>query len=297
MPLNEGQIFWRNIEKVKDSQLLDDVQFAKELQMDIKDYLKIRGTAELLPLDVAFIFAEKFNFHFEDLFKKDFKLKAGSSTTALLDRYNHANYSHTKPIMSIMHYLEQVRGSRAKVNVLRKFQLSEEFLQNDTHKANIFLISDIATYIQSTFKFSDNDFVLMGQTTPFVTDNAFLKNKLTGHDSVQEMFSYFFEECTHLFDKNCNYALEVMNDEYAIIAAIPKKAVMEELQVNPIQFGSNPSSLSRAGIISSMTMFQYNMNAPVTRISSMYHGDKCDRYLLDLTVFKKKGRPSLRLVQ
>lgn len=296
MPLDEGQIFWRNIEKVKDSQFLDDAQFAKELQMDLKDYLKIRGSTSLLPLDVAFIFAEKFNFHFEDLFKTDFKLKTGSSTTALLDRYTHASYSQTKPIMSIMHYLEQVRGPRAKVNVLRKFQLSEDFLLNDKHKANIFLVSDIATYIQSTFKFSDKDFVLMGQTTPFVTDNDFLRNKLTGHTSVQKMFTYFFDECTHLFDQNCDYSLEIMNKDYAIIAAIPKRAVMEELNVVPELFGSSPSSLSRAGIISSMTMFQYNINAPVTRISSLYHGDRYDRYLLDLTVFRK-SRANLTLVQ
>lgn len=296
MPLNESQIFWRNIEKVKDNKLLDDAQFAKELQMDLKEYLKIRGSSSLLPLDVAFLFAEKFNFHFGDLLKKDFKLKSGSETTALLDRYTPACYSQTKPIMSIMHYLEQVRGPRAKVNVLRKFQLSEEFLLNDKHKANIFLVSDIANYIQSTFKFSDNDFILMGQTTPFVTDNNFLRNKLTGHTSVQKMFTYFFDECTHLFDQNCDYTVEVMNKDYAIIAAIPKRAVMEELNVGPEQFGSSPSSLSRAGIISSMTMFQYNINAPVTKISSMYHGDNYDRYLLDLTVFRK-SRANLTLVQ
>ena len=295
MPLNESQIFWRNIEKVKDNQLLDDVQFAKEIQMDLKEFLKIRGSTSLLPLDVAFVFAEKFNFHFEDLLKKDFKLKSGSSTTALLERYTNASYSQTKPIMSIMHYLEQVRGPRAKVNVLRKFQLSEEFLLNDKHKTNIYLVSDIAKYIQSTFKFSDNDFVLMGQTTPFVTDNSFLRSKLTGHKSVQQMLTYFFEECTHLFDQNSHYVLEDLNKDYAIIAAIPKKAVMEELEVEKHLFGSKPSSLSRAGIISSMTMFQYNMNAPVTKISCMYTGDEYDRYLLDLTVFRK-SRANLSIV-
>lgn len=295
MPLNESQIFWRNIEKVKDNQLLDDAQFAKEIQMDLKEYLKIQGSTSLLPLDVAFVFAEKFNFHFEDLFKKDFKLKAGNSTTALLDRYTMANYSQTKPIMSIMHYLEQVRGPRAKVNVLRKFQLSEEFLQNDKHKTNIFMISDIATYIRSTFKFSDEEFIRMGQTTPFASENSFLREKLTGHTSVQKMLTYFFEECTHLFDRNFHYTIEVMNKDYAIIAAIPKKAVMEELQVDLTTFGSVPSSLSRAGVISSMTMFQYNQNAPVSKISCMYNADKYDRYLLDLTVFRK-SRANLTLV-
>lgn len=295
MPLNESQIFWHNIEKFKDNHLLDDEQFAKEIQMDLKEYLKIRGSKSLLPLDVAFVFAEKFNFHFEDLFKKDFKLKTGTTTTALLERYTKASYSQTKPIMSIMHYLEQVRGPRAKTNVLRKFQLSEEFLQNDKHTTNIFLVSDIATYIQSTFKFSDEDFILMGQTTPFVTDNNFLRSKLTGHNSVQKMYTYFFEECTHLFDQNCHYTIEDMTKDYIIIAALPKQAVMEELEVTTKLFGSIPSSYSRAGIISSMTMFQYDQNAPVKKISSMYHGDKCDRYFLDLSVFRK-SQANLSLV-
>ena len=296
MPLNDSQIFWLNLEKIKDDLLISDAQFAQELQMSLKDYLKIRGTSKLLPLDIAFEYAEKRNFHFEDLFKIDFKLKLDSTSCALLDRYTYANYSQIKPVMSIVDYLEQIRGPRAKTNLLRKFQLSEDFLMDDANKANIFLVSDIASYMKSAFNFTDNEFILMGQRTPYVTGNNFLKTKLTNHSSAQSIFANFFEECTQLFDKNSTYRVDKMTDEFAIIDAIPKRSVIEELQISPSEFGNDQASLSRAGIISSMTVFQYNLNTPIKKISSLYHGDKYDRYLLDLSVFKKT-KPTLRIIQ
>jgi hypothetical protein len=291
----ESVLFWKNIEKLKDSLLMNDQQFADELQMNLKDYLKIRGTKILLPMDKTFECAEKYNFHFEDLLKSDFKLKLNHSPTSLLPRYTTATYSFTKTSISIMKFLEEARGLRAKTNVLRKFQVSEEFLLVDTNKANVHLTSDIAQYIHETFNFTNMDFVEMGRKTPFVTENIFLKNKLTGHKSVKNMFSYFFEDCTNVFDSNCHYRIETLNDDFVIVAAIPKKEVVEELGVRLTDFCSTPASYSRAGIISSMSMFQFKMNTPIKKISCLNHGDQYDRYLLDLSQFKNI-RSSLRIV-
>ncbi len=289
MFIEEHKIFWANLNKIRDTLLLSDEQMAREVDMDPTAYTKLHGSRNLLPLDKTFALAEKYNFHFEDLLNINFKLNLLSSPLTLLPRYSLATYSYTKTSMSIMSYLEQTRGLRAKMNVLRKFQLSEEFLLKDTNKANIHLTSDIAQYIHQTFNFSLQDLVTMGRKTPFVTENTFLRSKLTGHSDVYEMFTYFFEECTKVFDSNCHYKIESLSDDYAIIAAIPKKEVVEELGVHLRHFCSTPASYSRAGIISSMSMFQFNQNTPIKKISCLNHGDPYDRYLMDLRPFKQSS--------
>lgn len=284
--LNEAQIFWFNLEKIRDSLLLSDEEFSRMLGLKLISFIKARSNCDFLPINCVFDLAERYNFHFEDLLTLDFKLKLPNENVNLLDRYSYATYSHTKSIINILNYLEINRGHRAKVNVLRKFQISEDYIFNPTNKVNIFLISDIVKYLKNTYNFSDADFLAMGQRTPHASDNSFLKSKLTNHASLQSMYAQFFDECTHVFDINCIYKLDSMNKDYAVVASIPKKEVLEELKLTLTQFGNDPMAITRCGVVSSMTWFQYGMNSPMRRISSIYNGDKYDRYLIDFAPFK-----------
>jgi len=283
--LNERQIFWLNLEKIKDSLLFDEEQFSKYLGLSLTTYKNSLDEKAFLPLTCVFELAEKLNFHFEDLLNVNFKIKAQQNSD-LLERYSHATYSHTKSIINIINYLEIRRGARAKINLLRKFQLSEEFISNPQNKANIYLISDIVEYLKKTYRFSNEEFMAMGQRTPHATDNSFLKSKLLGHSSVQSMYAQFFDECTHIFDQNCTYKIDSMNQNYAVVSSVPKKEVLEELEIQLSEFGTDAMAITRCGVISSMTWFQYGRNIPLRRISSTYDGAKIDKYLLDFSPFK-----------
>jgi hypothetical protein len=288
---NEAQIFWFNLEKIKDTLLLNDKDFSIYLGLSYPFYKKIKDSYKYPPLDCVYELSEKLNFHFEDLLDVDFKFHPPHLTgIRLLDKYSHATYSFTKPIMNIFDYVERTRGYRARINLLRKFQLSEDFISNEKQKANIHLITDIVEYLRSTYRFSNHEYFLMGQRTPFVSKNEFLREKLTGHKSVQSMYGQFFEECTHIFDKNLTYRLETMTSEYAVVSATPNRDVLEELRIKRDQFASNHTSLTRGGVMSSMTWFQFKQNVPIKRISSIYNGDRSDNYFLNLSIFKNKLR-------
>ena len=299
--LNEGQIFWNNMERIKDSLLLNDQEFASSLGLSTVDYSKFKNTSKLLPLNCVFEFAEKMNFHFADLMEKDFQLQSiknlNSGSDRIPDRYNCATYSEIQPIRNIISYLEIVRGLRAKTNLIRKFQLTENFFNNENQKTNIFLISDIVKYLSQTYRFSDAEFLAMGQRTPFVVKGNFLESKLSNQKTVEEVVSAFFEECTHLFDKNYHYKISSMRNGQAIIEAAPIKHVLEELKIDSSNFGNEEACLTRMGVISSMTHYKFKKNVPITRLSSLQKGDKSNRYLLDLNSFKKlSSTTSLRLV-
>lgn len=299
MLLNESEIFWRNLEKIKNTLLLDDSGFAGTLGLSLKEYIKLRDSSTFLPLDCMFEFAEKMNFHLEDLMSKDFKMKTevkkSNGEFVLGERYSYATYSEIQPLRNIINYLELVRGERAKINLIRKFQLTEEFFAQTEQKTNINLITDIVAYMDKTYRFSDSEFIGMGQRTPFVTKSTYLSDKLSHHKTVQDVVSSFFEECTHLFDQNYHYRISSMESDQAIIEAIPRNYVLDEMKIKRQDFGNEKLCLTRMGVISSMTYFKYGTNAPITKIASLQNGDMSNRYLVDLSIFKNLSRLPSRL--
>jgi hypothetical protein len=288
MQLGEGDIFWHNIGKIQDQLLLNDHDFSNLLEIDLSEYKNLHNSKKMLSIEKVYPLAERLNFHLEDLFDLNFQLKIEQKTSGLLPRYDYAKHSNTLPILSLINYIESEKGMRAKVNILRKFQLSENFLSDPTNKTNVFLVADISEYISKTFMFTDSDFIKMGRTTPAIHTSSFLKNELTGHETVQSMYSHFFDTCTNLFDKNSNYAIENFTQDTLTISATPKKEILEELEIDSSLFGNKFSSLNRAGIISSMTKFAYFNSAPIKKTACLYNGSFRDEYLLDLSAFKEK---------
>lgn len=291
MPFEERQLFWQNLEKIKNVLLFDDIQFTKFIGIGILEYSKCRNTLNYLPLDCVYELAEKLNFHFMDLFTPDFKLLYNCNDQATLERYTIAPYSKLTPTLNIISYLEKTRGTRAKINLLRKLQLSENFLNNDQSRTNIHLISDTTHYLADTYNFGDHEFVSMGQQTPFSPVGKLIQDKLRGPEKdVEDLLETFVYECCHYFDKNCDYKILELSNDFAIFDSIPKKDVLEELKVNQSEFGNEEVCLTKMGCLSSFTWFQYNQYAPVQKLKSAYDGNDTNQYIIDLTPFKNPSR-------
>lgn len=285
---NENQIFWTNLEKIKDSHFLNDLDFSSSLNLSYKDYLKYREKAQFLPLDSVFALSEKMNFHFEDLLNPDFTIKVSDhSAPPLLERYTRATYSQTRPLVNILNYLETTKGARAKINLIRKFQLSEDFIKNENNKTNILLITDIVKYLAKNHNFTYKDFVKIGRRMPFLSTNSILKDRLTGHKSAFATLECFVYECTRLFDTNCSYRINEFSDSSAIVEVIPNKYILDELQIHPHEFGNEEVCLTKMGNISSVTMYNYGQNAKIRKISSIHQGSLSNKYEFDLSAFRK----------
>lgn len=286
---NERQYFWYNLEKIKNGLLLSDAEFAKFIGISLVQYTKNKNSMSFLPLAAVYDLAEKLNFHFTDLMGPDFGLNYSSFSEdkPMPERYTRAAYSKLTPTKNILNYLELTRGTRAKMNLIRKFQLSESYVQNENNRTNILLVSDIVKYLSSTYNFTEREFMAMGQRTPFTFTSSLLKDKLSDHKDIYGVLEAFFEECTQIFDVNCQYRISEIVNDFAIIEVLPKRSVIEELQVKQTEFGNEQVCLTRMGCISSMTWFKYKRNARVEKISSVYEGDATNKYLMDLSPFKR----------
>lgn len=288
--LNENDIFWSNLEKIQIVLLKTDEDFASFLGLSHHQFLKDRAQKKFLPLLNIFELSEKLNFHFEDLMNPLFNTQNIQSLLygkqSLDNRYCNATYSFTRPIVNILNYLELARGPRAKINVIRKFQLSEEFISNPAQKTNIFLIADIIRFLASTYNFSEEEFRAMGKRTPFIATNNFLESKLSKHKNITDVLECFFSECSGLFDKNCDYRLSAIMGNQAIIEALPNKYVVDELQIDYDQFGNEQGDMTRMGVFSSITWYKYKSFANIKKISSIYQGDQTNRYIMDISPFQ-----------
>ncbi|MBC7428938.1 MAG: hypothetical protein H7336_10025 [Bacteriovorax sp.] len=288
---DENFIFWRNLEKIKDALLLNDVEFASSLGFQSKTYQSAKKKKSTLPMDCLFELAEKMNFHLEDLLlSPDFELNYNPhSKRPLIDRYTLAPHSQTRPIINILNYLELTQGPRAKINLVRKFQLSEDFIQNEKNHTNMLLITDIVKYLAANHNFKKADFLGIGRRMPFLTTNKILKDKLSNHKSAIDILECFVYDCTKLFDSNCTYSIAGYTSDYAIVDVKPVKSVVEELKISNAEFGSEELCLTRMGNFSSVMYYKYGKNAQVKKINSIHAGQKSNQYLLNLGPFNKTG--------
>ena len=291
MPLSENIIFWKNLGKIQTVLLKTDLEFSEFLGINFSQFIKKRKSVAFLPLSCIYECAEKLNFHFKDLMSDDFNiqsiLKHSQGTFSLLKRYSVADYSKTRQTVNVLDYIARTRGERAKVNLLRKFQLSEDFILNGNNNVNALLLTDITKYLADTYHLPNSEFLEIGRMTPFTSMNNDIQQELLKKNSIYETLDYFFAELAHRFDKNFSYKIVQIFNEYAIIEARPNGPVIDELEINTYQFGNEYTCMTRMGVISSITWFKFKQFANIEKITSVYQGDKTNLYKFDISPFKK----------
>ncbi len=286
--------FWRNLGKIKDALLLSDSEFAAFLGIKPEAFLVSRNKNTTLPIDCLFGLAEKLNFHLEDLLlSPDFVVNYDpNANKPLLDRYVLAPHSQTRAIINILNYLELTKGTRAKTNLIRKFQLSEEFIKNENNNANVLLISDILKYLGRNHNFKSTDYLDIGHRLPFIENNNILKEKLTDHKTAFDILECFVYECTRLFDTNCTYTISESSNDYAVIDVQPNRDVVDELKLENDQFGNEELCLTKMGNFASTFHFKYGKNASIKKINSIHSGHLTNQYIIDLSVFNNMDKTS-----
>jgi hypothetical protein len=287
----EKKNFWRNLDLIKDHLLFDEDQFAIYLGVSSSYLRKKKMSNSLLDLICVVELTEKINVHLEDLFKSDFKLNSSFVNNIYkmnLDaRYNIATHSKTRSIANILSYLEKNVGLRAKFNVLRKFQITEDFINNDSSNVNVMLITDIINYLKYSYEMDDGHFYAMGQMTSKVSQNKFIKDQLIGLRSVTETFDFFVEMFAAKFDTNNTYRLLKNNSNSIVLEARPNKGVIEELGVTPETFGNESVCASKMGVLSTITDYKFGVCLPVKKLSSIYRGDRSDIFEFNPALIKQ----------
>lgn len=287
---NEVINFWYNLDRVQAVLLKSDKEFAQYLGMNYTQFMKRKNARKFLPMNCVFECAEKLNFHFENLLCKDFDImqlyETYHGSSLLPQRYSHATYSSVRPINNIITYIEKNYGERAKINLFRKFQISEMLLKNMDFKTNVLLMTDSLKYLQPIYQLKNSELIAIGQMTPFTLLNNDIAYELSNKKNVEETLSYFIEELTQRFDKNHSYQIIKKTDSYAMIKVDAHRHVLDELKTAIEDFGSEELCQTRMGVLSSITWFRYRRFAHVSKTLSIFNGGSSNLYKFDLSPFK-----------
>lgn len=296
MPV-ENQIFWNNLQKIKERLLFSDSQFADFLDLPFHIYLKTKERRDTFSLFHMSEVADKLKIHLEDFIDPNFefngRLFIGSQS--LPDRYCHATFSTMRPVMNILSYIEKYRGFEAKRQLLCKFQIQESQLCNPDIRTNILLITDLLDYLNRIYDLAADEFIAMGQMMPDLDANQILKDKVIDVKSVEEVYEQVILNYAHCFDRNCTYKINKLNESELIVDIIPNGEVLEALKATPNVFGSELLCLTRMGVFSSIPRLKYRANGIATKLESTFSGGTRNRYriyfgniLLD-SILDRKG--------
>lgn len=282
MPV-ENQIFWNNLQKIKERLLFSDCEFADFLDLPFNIYLKTKERRETFSLFHMSEVADKLKIHLADFVDPNFEFNGRlfMGSQSLPDRYCHATFSTMRPVMNILSYIEKYLGFEAKRRLLRKFQVDDSLIFENGAKTNIHLITDFLNYLSLTNDFQTEDFIAMGQMMPEQSANSILKEKVAGSRSVEELYEILIFECTHLFDVNCTYKLVSLKNSEIIIDAIPNSHALSELSLFRDQFGSEELCHTRMGVFSSMPRLKYSCNGIAKKIESVFEGGTHNRYKIN----------------
>lgn len=290
--VTEANIFWGNLERVRNTLLLNEFEFAEYLDVSEEFYKTRRKRQHFLPVYCLHQLASVYGFLFEDLLKSDFDVSSiiniDNSSNTLGERYSYATFSTTIPILNIINYIESEKGISVKVDVFKRFGLSSTFFNDPTLKTNLHLISDINFYLKTYHGLQDMEFRLMGEQFVKTMSRTKLETPFKEARTLQEIISIFIEDISVQLDQNYHYQISKLTEDFAVIDSIPRKRLIEELGVPADLISNEVTCLTKMGLMASVTSLYNGTKAKVTKIDSLFSGGSSNKYLIDFSTCNSK---------
>lgn len=290
--MTEVHIFWENLEKVRNTLLLNEFEFAEHLDLSGEFYKATRKRQHFLPLSCLVELASIYGFSPEDLLTSDFDLSTiidiDNSRNTLGERYSYATFSTTIPILNIINYIEFKKGISVKVDVFKRFGLSPSCFYDSTLKTNLHLISDINFYLKSYHGLQDIEFRLMGEQFVKIMRRTKLEAPFKEARTLQDIMSIFIEVISGQLDQNYHYQIQKMTKDFAILDTVPRKRLIEELGVPADRISNEVTCLTKMGLMASVTSLYNGTKAKITKIDSLFSGGTSNKYLIDFSSCNSK---------
>jgi hypothetical protein len=288
--MHNGQIFWTNIGIIRAALLLEENSFASYLGIGFHEFIKHKTKKEFLPFHSIITLGLRLSFDYNELFKENFDinkiLDPLSSGKRLSERYTQGTYTRPIVILNTLRHIEFIQGVRAKAELLNGFNLDLYQLMRTDTRVNIHLNKDILSFLRARYKLDLNFFLQMGRTVAGRMTDSPMAEDIKTQKNIEQMLELFILEYISEFDENFHYTIKSLSSDFAVVEAVPRKNVLEELEILPTHFGNDPADFNRMGIFSSISFFNYGQFAEIKRISDLLIGDKSSQYLIDLRPFK-----------
>lgn len=255
------------------------------LQVSWKDYYTFRAGQKCISFSSIERLANHFKMPTASVLtgRVDFEqiaLAYSPKETALNERYSVGAHGRMRSTITSIEFLEKTFGWRLKQDILRRFELSEALLQDPFHAVSILLITDICDYLHRR-QFTDQDLLLMGTYSFEGNKNTLVGRAYSEMPTYQDAFHAFATTLMPIFERNCTYHFEMVEENTGVVNSISNPDVASELNVKHL--GSTHLCHVKNGIWASLVCY-FGLTLPkVTHTKCEHRGDEMCQSVFDFS--------------
>lgn len=275
----------------------NDDEWLDLLQVSWKDYYTFRSGQKCIPFKNLESLAKHFGIPAASILtgKIDFKkiaLARADGEATLPETYSIGAHGRMRSTITSIEFLERSFGWRLKHDVMKRFSISEGTLQNPFNPISIQLITDVCEYLRQR-QLTESDLFRMGAYSFEGNRQSLVGQMYREMPSYREAFEAFATSLMPIFEKNCTYRFEMLDEVTGVVTSRSNADVALEVGVRKL--GSPSLCHVKNGIWASIVSY-FDLTLPtVTHTRCEHRGDDSCQSVFDFStcapVGSSSGRP------
>lgn len=244
---------WDTIHRLELTLGLSETDLLEMLCLTRNEFERARASKKDLPADKIFSLAERLELGFNSIVNGKIDYQALSqhyfgNKCFLPKRYERAALSRRRTTMFILNYVEEAFGWKERLNILRQFQLNESLFADPDKPISILFASDLSEYLLR-YKLDESQLATIGAECLKRVQADPVRAELRDCTSVGEIYERMCDGLiVKYFEKNFEYQMLELNDEYCVIAGRPSTLLLDALESKKV--GNTATNIVRGGLAS-----------------------------------------------
>ncbi len=264
------------------------------LKMTWKDYFLFRaGQKELSESQISQL-GNFFRFEGEEFIENGLDYQGVVENLAstnrfgnpLPEKYTKAAHARCRTPSTSFDFLERKFGWRLKYDVLERFGLREEQFLNPFAPISTKLMADMTNYLSSRH-FKGADFFAMGAYSYDGNQMSLIASTLSSMSSEAELYSYTFHQLVHLYEANCTYQFNLLDENSGLLTIRSIPEIAAEMGVKYV--GSVGTCAVKAGIFSTLGCYIGKPPSNITHVTCEHKGGDACRFHIDFSSARKRA--------
>ena len=287
---------WKTIDQIKNTLQVPHSEMAEFLGLPVTRYQKMKSKELPLSLVEATALVKKLNLSLEAFVYNQIDYLSlaehhSGNLNYIPKKYLFGAYSKRRTVTGFLDYIEYLRGSRVRGNILRHFQITEASLENGEKPINIIFMQDLFKLIRKDC-FGDLDYINIGAFSAVANKGSPLHHSLLMTNSISEAYEHLIVDLVRYYEHNCDYRLVKLTSEGCVVESTPSQSLVDAHQNYNI--GSREICLCRSGILTSVPTYINEFNSKVIETRCIHQGDPICSFEVQ---YNRAKRPSSSLVE
>ncbi|MGK5085056.1 hypothetical protein WDW37_17340 [Bdellovibrionota bacterium FG-1] len=286
---------WQTLNRIQETLSLSDSAMADLMRLTSRDFtnLKTRNVEPLIRSTMAL--AEVINVGFDSLVTNAIDYVALSrqffgNECYIPEKYVYGASSKRRSVVNLLDYVEQRLGWERRLQILRRFQMTEAMFTDPDAPINLRLSVDIGSWVLKQYR-NEQLLVEMGRNAVNTHRNSPMGIELQKARNLRELFEMMCEFVLEKYiEKNFKWSIRFHDATTCSIDGVPDRELIPVIGANYIN--SRVGCLVRTGFMASIPGYLNFPTIEVKKTKCVSAGDGLCRFELDFLPVIRKMRES-----